>query len=304
MFQLLADVLAFCYKLVPSYAGAITLLTLGVMLVLFPLTLKSTKNMLQMQQLQPELKRLQQKHKGDRQKLNEETMALYKESGVNPVAGCLPMLLQMPVFIVMYRVIAGMTHVANGVAAPRYLDKNTELYQALVRDEGHMKSFGLDLSNSASQHHPSFSTALPFFILVALVIITQYIQTRQMTSRTPASAQTAQTQTMTRVMPLFFGFISFSIPAGVNIYFLVSALFRIAQQEAMYRFDPALSQHAANVRESKATAPPIEAKAKDVPKNGKAEKPADKPAKNGKATEPKSSGRVTKPQGKQGRRGR
>jgi YidC/Oxa1 family membrane protein insertase len=273
MFQILAGLLAFFYQLVPSYAAAITLLTLAVMVVLFPLTLKSTKNMLQMQQLQPEMKRLQQLHKNDKAKLNEEMMALYKQHGVNPVAGCLPMLLQMPVFIVMYRVIAGMSHMVNGQPQPKYLGKNTDLYKALVRDGGHMKSLGIDLSNSANHHHSSFAAALPFFILVALVIITQYIQTRQMTSRTPASAQTAQTQMMTRIMPIFFGFISFSIPAGVNIYFLVSALFRILQQEAMYRFDPQLSQHAQNVKEgnaqTKGQTKPIETKAKDLPANGK-----------------------------------
>jgi YidC/Oxa1 family membrane protein insertase len=295
MFQLLANVVAFFYHLVPSYAAAITMLTLAVMVVLFPLTLKSTKNMLQMQQLQPELKKLQQQHKNDKAKLNEEMMALYKQHGVNPVAGCLPMLLQMPVFIVMYRVIAGLSHMSNGVPAPRYLDKNTDLYKALIKSGGHMKSLGIDLSSAASHHHSSFLAALPFFILVALVIVTQYIQTRQMTARTPASAQTAQTQMMTRIMPIFFGFISYSIPAGVNVYFLVSALFRIAQQEAMYRFDPQLSQHALNVKESKAVDPktkPIETKAKEVPPNGK----------NGK--KPTGDGRQVSKDARRKRRGR
>ncbi len=102
MFQFLAGLLAFFYALIPNYAVAIALLTLTVMLVLSPLTLKSTRSMLAMQKLQPKMKQLQQKHKGDRQKLNEEMMALYKEHKVNPVSGCLPMLLQLPVFLVMY----------------------------------------------------------------------------------------------------------------------------------------------------------------------------------------------------------
>src|SRR5687768_1720516 len=99
MFQALAGLLAFFYELVPSYGVAITLLTLSVMLVLTPLTWKSTRSMLEMQRLQPEIKKLQQKHKGDRQKLNEELMAFYKEHKVNPLGGCLPMLLQLPVFL-------------------------------------------------------------------------------------------------------------------------------------------------------------------------------------------------------------
>ena len=73
----------------PDYAAAIALLTLSIMVLLTPLTLKSTKSMLEMQRLQPEVKRLQQQHKGDRQKLNEEMMALYKEHKINPLGGCL-----------------------------------------------------------------------------------------------------------------------------------------------------------------------------------------------------------------------
>ena len=257
MFQALAGLLAFFYDLIPSYAIAITLLTLTVMLVLSPLTVKSTRNMLAMQRLQPELKKIQQKYKDDKQKLNEEMMAFYREHKVNPVAGCIPMLLQMPVFIVMYRVIHGLNS-----SPPKYLDKSTELYKSLVRQNGKMVSFGFDLGSSASKAlKESFTTALPFIILVGLVIVTQYFQTRQMTARNPqAAAANPQTQMMTRVMPLFFGVISYSIPAGVNVYFLVSALFRIAQQEAMYRYDPHVSKHVAEAKAKGA----IDAKAKEV----------------------------------------
>ena len=79
------------------------------MILLTPLTLKGTRSMIAMQQLQPELKKLQAKYKDDRQKLNEEMMAFYKEHNINPVGGCLPLLLQMPVFIVLYRVLHGLT---------------------------------------------------------------------------------------------------------------------------------------------------------------------------------------------------
>jgi YidC/Oxa1 family membrane protein insertase len=257
MFQALAGLLAFYYDVIPSYAVAITLLTLTVMLVLFPLTLKSTRNMLEMQRLQPELKKIQQKHKNDRQKLNEEMMAFYKEHKVNPVAGCIPMILQMPVFIVMYRVIHGLNN-----AEPKYLDKSTELYKSIARHDGRLVSFGINLGESASKAlKDSVTTALPFLILVALVVVTQYIQTRQMTNRNPqAAAANPQAQMMTRIMPVFFGFISYGIPAGVNVYFLVSALFRIAQQEAMYRWDPHVSKHAAENRKGV-----IDTKSKEIP---------------------------------------
>ena len=178
MFQLLAGLLAFFYAIIPNYAVAIGLLTLTVMLVLSPLTLKSTRSMIAMQRLQPEMKALQAKHKGgDRQKLNEEMMALYKEHKVNPVAGCLPMILQMPVFLVMYQVIRGLTHTKDGVVDPKYLDHQSDLYEALVRSGGRMRSFGVDLANNASDRHSSFGEALPFFLIVALVVFTQYVQT-------------------------------------------------------------------------------------------------------------------------------
>src|SRR5919202_5844490 len=110
MFDAFARLLAWFYDLVPSYGVAIILLTVAVRLLLFPVTAKQAKSMQAMQRVQPELKRLQQKYKNDRQKLNEEMMKFYKEHQINPLAGCLPLLLQMPLFIILYRVIHGLTH--------------------------------------------------------------------------------------------------------------------------------------------------------------------------------------------------
>ena len=289
MFQLLAGLIAFFYSAIPNYAVAIALLTLTVMLVLSPLTLKSTRSMLAMQKLQPEMKALQQKHKGgDRQKLNEEMIALYKEHKVNPVAGCLPMLLQMPVFLVMYQVINGLTRKGDGGGFdPKYLDKGTDLYRALSESGGEMTSFGIDLAKRASEGHESFLAAVPFFLIVALVVFTQYMQTRQTMSRSTSAANPQQV-ILLKVMPAFFGFISLSIPAGVNVYFLVSALFRIAQTGAMYRFDPTLSAHA------KKHAREIEAKAVDVKPGKEQTKPGKKPPAKPASAKPAPA----KPQGK------
>jgi YidC/Oxa1 family membrane protein insertase len=93
------------YKVIPSYGVAIILLTLILRVILIPLTVKQIRSMSAMQRLQPELKRLQQKYKGDRQKLNEEMMKLYREHGVNPLGGCFPLLMQFPVFIALYSVL-------------------------------------------------------------------------------------------------------------------------------------------------------------------------------------------------------
>jgi YidC/Oxa1 family membrane protein insertase len=105
--------LAKFYDFVPNYIVAISLMALVVMIITAPLQLKATKGMLEMQKLQPEMKKLQQEHRGDRQKLNEEMMKLYQGHKVNPLASCFPLLLQFPVFIVMFRVLHGLTYEVN-----------------------------------------------------------------------------------------------------------------------------------------------------------------------------------------------
>src|SRR5919198_3799585 len=97
--------LSHLYDLIPNYGMAIILLTVAIRVLLLPLGLKQIRSMQAMQALQPQIKALQQKYKGNKQKLNEEMMKLYKERGVNPLAGCLPMLLQIPVLIALYSVL-------------------------------------------------------------------------------------------------------------------------------------------------------------------------------------------------------
>src|SRR3979490_1356573 len=115
MFGLIAQVLQFFYSLIPNYAIAIAMLTLAVMLILTPLTLKGTRSMMMMQIVQPELKKLQAQYKDDRQKLNEEMMKFYKENNINPLSGCLPLLVQLPVFFVLYQVLRGLTQIKDNV---------------------------------------------------------------------------------------------------------------------------------------------------------------------------------------------
>ena len=103
--EFLGAVVSFFYGLIPNLGVAIILLTVAVGLVLFPLTLKQTRSMRAMQLLQPELKRLQKEHVGDKPGLQQATLALYKERGVNPAAGCLPLLLQMPVWFALFQVL-------------------------------------------------------------------------------------------------------------------------------------------------------------------------------------------------------
>ena len=105
LFELFSGALTGFYALIPSYGLAIILLTLTIRIILLPLSIKQTRSMREMQKIQPEVKKIQAKHKGDRQKMNEEMMALYKEHGVNPFGGCAPLLLQFPVLIGLFYVV-------------------------------------------------------------------------------------------------------------------------------------------------------------------------------------------------------
>src|SRR5436190_8165954 len=109
LFSLVAGILAAFYSAIPNYAVAIILLTVLVMAITTPLTLKSTRSMMMMQQLQPEMKRIQARFKDDRQRANEEMLKFYKENNINPLGGCIPLLVQMPVFFFLYAVLRGLT---------------------------------------------------------------------------------------------------------------------------------------------------------------------------------------------------
>ena len=248
IFDGLASLLSFFYELIPNYALAIALLTVAVMLALFPLTAKGARSMMKMSKLQPELKRLQQKHKNDRAKLNEETMALFKEHKVSPVGGCLPLLVQAPVLFIMYQVLIGLTRRGgpdDRTFNPKYLSEDSALFQALDKSR-EMVSFGVDLAQTASDAaKDSFLTAIPYFTLIALTVFTGYYQQRQMTRRNPQQPNSdnpmaESMQRMTKLMPLMYLVFGFTLPAGILVYFVVSSLFRIAQQAFIYRHDETL----------------------------------------------------------------
>jgi len=241
LYEALAWIIAVFYALIPNFAIAIAGLTVVVMIVTSPLTVKSTRSTIAMQRVAPELKKIQAKYKGDRVTLNEEMMKLYKEHGINPAGGCLPMLVQLPVFVVLYGVIRGLTSTVklkSGkiIARPDYVSHHTRLYRDLLAANGHMKAFGLDLGNNLFSHHSSWVGAIPYGAIVAVAIGLQYLQMRQLNSRNPGAAQAnPQMQMMQRYMPLIFAIIYIRISAGVNIYFVVSSLCRIGIQEAIFR---------------------------------------------------------------------
>ena len=241
VYNFFGTILAFFYGIIPNLGIAIILLTVLVMLVMFPLTAKQAKSMMAMQRAQPEIKKLQAKYKNDRAKLNEEMMKFYQENKINPLAGCLPLLVQMPVFLALFRVMR---------EPYKHIPKSSDLYAAFCTGPKgllHMHEcnlpklglpnpqyfLGMDLSQKATGVSGGFLDALPYFILVGLVIITGFMQARQ--SRRNAPNMNSQMAIITSILPIGFGLFSLQFPAGLVLYFLVSNLWRLGQQEIIMR---------------------------------------------------------------------
>lgn len=257
LFDLVAGLLAFFYSIVSSYGGAIALLTLVISVVFTPLTYKSTKSMMKMRRLQPQIKQLQAKHKGDREQLNQEMMALYQKHEVNPLGGCLPLLVQSPVFIVLFRVIRGVTRRQSNLGQysgelltqaavpgntvtepdnallnfnPEYLSSDTDMYQDLVQTN-EMVSWGVDLSFSASNRiTEGLGTASPYLLMVIITGALSWYQQRQIAGRSAGTEINPQQQMIMKILPWMLPIFAFTMPAGLVVYFIVSALVRVITQ--------------------------------------------------------------------------
>ena len=230
MFQAAAWLVSQFYSLVNSYAGAIALVAVTIMLILTPLTLKSTKGMLEMQRLQPEMKRLQQAHRNDRQKLNEEMMKLYQEHKVNPLSSCLPLLAQMPVFIIMFRVLIGLTRIKDGTFNPGYISKTSELYLSLD-NRNEMLSLGLDLAKTpANVMGEDFVRGLPYALLVIVLAGLYFVQQRMIASRTVSPTMSATQAKIMQYLPVAFAVFQVFLSTGLVVYYATQAIIRIIQQ--------------------------------------------------------------------------
>jgi YidC/Oxa1 family membrane protein insertase len=270
-FEIFAAALAGFYALIPSFGVAIILLTLATRVLLLPLSIKQTRSMREMQKIQPQVKKLQQKHKGDRQKMNEEMMALYKEHSVNPFGGCLPLLLQFPVLIGLYRVIRqpllylgyslpkGATQpVANAVGGLASSVRDSALANDLLDKALQVNHFlGLRLDCSlleAARGQGSLAipgqacgtgnlvlSALPYVVLIGLMGYTTFFQQKQMqATRTPGDQQAQQMQMVGRVMPLILVVFGLQFPAALVLYWLTTNLWTIVQQRLILgRLGPA-----------------------------------------------------------------
>jgi YidC/Oxa1 family membrane protein insertase len=260
LLDVLGTSLAFFYDIIPEYGIAIILLTISVSLLLFPLTVKQTRSMKGMQEIQPEVKRLQKEYKEDKEELNKRLMELYKEKGVNPAAGCLPMLVQMPIWFALYRVLWQGAGLPEGSDLKEVIDAaNNALYT--VGDNGELTSTlqaGVDITSKQFEHviflgmnllvRPSQAVdlsnipgSLPYIALILVIIAAGFYQQVQTTRKKPSdngetqTSQMAGMQNAMKIMPIVFGFISWNFVAGLGLYFATSNLFRIGQQALILR---------------------------------------------------------------------
>jgi YidC/Oxa1 family membrane protein insertase len=249
--RIIGGALTGLYAVFKNYALAIAILTVGVRAALYPLTAKQVKAMAAMQKLQPELVRLRQKYKDDRAKLNEEVMALYHQHGVNPLGGCLPLLVQAPIMFVIWSAIG----VAWGAKATQrfagavtdfctdelgqpsqcapgtaFVPPWSSLFKAIQHHEVNL--LGIDLTRPGSGQR-GFAFFL-FLVLVGLVAATQWYQQRQMQKSSDVEVN-PQAQAIQQVLPVVFGFITYTLAAGLGIYFLVGNLIQIGQQRFLLR---------------------------------------------------------------------
>lgn len=228
--QLLLSVLDFFYGITNSFGLAIVLLTVLVRIALYPLNQKQMKSMQQMQKIQPRLKVIQEKYGDDKQKLNEEMMRLYKENNVNPASGCLPLLVQLPILILLFNVLrtydftgasffgitlgtstlAGLGQAVGMAADPAGTIGVTAVLSVMMKNPAGLANVGLYLPN--------------LILLIAISVLTWAQQ------KVSGAGSNPQMATMNTIMPFFMAFICLSMPGGVMLYWGLSSLIGVVQQ--------------------------------------------------------------------------
>ena len=213
LYQAFGWILFQVYNLIGNYGVAIIVFTILMKLLLLPLNIKQTKSMKDMQRLNPELQKLSKKYKNNKEKLNEETLKLYKVYKVNPAAGCLPLLVQFPILIGLFRAL-----------------REPEVYVFL--------NGTYETINQAFLWIPDLGSPDPYFILPILAALFTFVS-QKMTmagSMTNPDDPNAKTQKiMLYIMPIMIGYISINFPAGVALYWVVQNVFTFVQQFVMLR---------------------------------------------------------------------
>ena len=271
----LGSVMAAIYDVIPNWGITIIVLTVAIRLILLPLGIKQIRSMQNMQAIQPMVKQIQQKHRQNKQKQQEEIMKLYREHGVNPFAGCWPVLLQFPILIAMYSVIRFPQH-------PVHIPQDSALYEQIevqipevaspadvpevAGDSSGTRFLAMNLLCSASQagnedaklgdqvtlpgdseatrlEYPvdcgdSIPERIPYYLFAAAMFATTYFQQRQMQKASPPGASSPQQQQLMKIMPLMFGVFGIFFPAGLVVYWTTSNLWQIGQQYFMLKNRP------------------------------------------------------------------
>lgn len=223
-----------------AFGLAIIVFTIVIKLITLPLTIKQQQSTQKTQALQndPEFQKIQKKYKGNRQKLQEEQMKLYKKKGINPLAGCLPMIISLPIIFGLYGAIIRSladspspllefsNHIYSSVSSTIIpLDS-----QFLWMDLGQPERFPVP----ALEGIPIIGDGIP--ILAIIVVVTSYLQTKLTTPPQPGAQGAGMTQMMGIYMPLLLGYFAYSFAAGLALYFVVSNVFTIGQAVVMDRF--------------------------------------------------------------------
>ena len=206
---IILQVLEFMHGFIPNYGIVIIIFSILIKLIVYPLTKKSYQSMKEMQKIQPLVQELKEKYKSDPQRMNKEMMKLYKEHGVNPMGGCLPMLLQMPLLFALFIVFRSTIQLRGATFIPGWID---------------------DLSRSDTLFHLPFS--LPFYgnefnVLPILMMVTMIFQSK-MTMQDPKQ------KLMVYIMPVFMLLIFNRFPAGLNLYYTMFNLLTIIQQKFVH----------------------------------------------------------------------
>jgi YidC/Oxa1 family membrane protein insertase len=205
-------ILQFFYNLIPNWGVAIILLTLFVKIVFFPLTKKSSETTLKMQAMAPKIKEIQEKYKENPQKLNAEMAAMYKKEGASPLSGCLPMLLQLPIFLAMYNLFNNHFDLRGAMFIPGWIPD---------------LSLPESVWNFAPVQLPILGWSdirlLPFIYVGSQLLYGKITQT-------PDQKGNTQMKMMLYVMPIMFFFILYNVPSGLLVYWIMSNVLTLVQQ--------------------------------------------------------------------------
>lgn len=247
IYSFFGAILHFFYDLFGNYGLALIGFTFAVNVILLPLTWKQQKSSTKMQAIQPELTRIQEKYKNDKEKLNTEMMKLYQDNNINPMSGCLPLLIQLPIIFILYRIVySPITHMLGYTA-----EQLTELKNKFPEVTGSMfevelaakanlidfNFFGLDLSQI-----PNISNINLLWLIPILAGLSTYAlswltmrqaeakKTEEQKRKEKDNPTANQMQTMNKIMPLITVWFAFTFSASIGLYWIMNNVFKMIQQ--------------------------------------------------------------------------